>query len=281
MLKSRHYFLLICVEGLMVIDFLCSVYRFIFARKFFFKFNKLIYRMSLHGLGMLNYKTSEQSGEAHFLQHELESINGFVILDVGANIGNYCSLIKQKDPSYDIYAFEPHPKTYQRLVENTRTLGIRTFNIGIGATKGSLTLYDYDCNDGSEHASLHKGVIEQIHKGEAIAHEVTVVSLDEFVSQQRIEKISLLKIDTEGHEFEVLKGAGNLLKTGKIEMIHFEFNEMNVISRVFFKDIWDYLPNYDFYRMLPDGLVHIKNYSPISCEIFAYQNLVAKLRVAK
>ena len=94
-------------------------------------------------------------------------------------------------------------------------------------------------------------------------------------------KIGLLKIDTEGHEFEVLKGAENLLKAGKIEMIHLEFNEMNVFSRVFFKDIWDYLPNYDLYRMLPDGLVHIKNYSPVFCEIFAYQNLVAKLRVAK
>jgi hypothetical protein len=46
----------------------------------------------------------------------------------------------------------------------------------------------------------------------------------------------------------------------------------------FFKDSWDFLPNYDFYRMLPDGLVKIENYSPIFCEIFAYQNIVAKLR---
>ena len=88
----------------------------------------------------------------------------------------------------------------------------------------------------------------------------------------------MLKIDTEGHEFAVLRGASNLLKTGRIDVIHFEFNEMNVVSRVFFKDIWDFLPNYDFYRMLPDGLAQIKNYSPVFCEIFAYQNIVAKLK---
>jgi hypothetical protein len=109
-------------------------------------------------------------------------------------------------------------------------------------------------------------------------HKVRVVSLDEFVSQYPIDKIVLLKIDTEGHEFEVLKGAKKLLKSGKIEMIQLEFNEMNVISRVFFKDIWDLMPNYDFYRMLPDGLVRIESYSPIFCEIFAYQNIIAKLR---
>ena len=161
----------------MVIDLLCSAYRFLFARKFFYKFNKFIYRMSLHGMGVLNYKTSEQSGEAYFLQNELRSVTGLVILDVGANIGNYCSILKHRNPSCDVYAFEPHPKTYRRLVENTHALGIKTFNVGIGATNGSLTLYDYACNDGSEHATLQKGVIEQIHQGEAIAHEVTIVSV--------------------------------------------------------------------------------------------------------
>ena len=89
----------------------------------------------------------------------------------------------------------------------------------------------------------------------------------------------LLKIDTEGHELEVLKGFEPYIRQNKVDLIHFEFNEMNVASRVFFKDFWEFLPNYDFYRMLQDGLIPIKNYNPVYCEIFAYQNIVAKLKV--
>jgi len=264
-----------------MLNFLFRVHRVLFARKFFFKLNKLIFMMGLHGLGILNYKTNKQSGELHFLRHELKAINNGVVLDVGANVGNYCSTLNREYPSCNIYAFEPHPTTYRRLLKNTASSGIKVFNVAIGSREGSLVLYDYASNDGSEHASVHKGVIDQIHKSRSIKHKVKVISLDDFAIQQEINKIALLKIDTEGHEFEVLKGARSLLKSGRIEMIHLEFNEMNVVSRVFFKDIWDLLPNYDFYRMVPDGLVPIQKYSAIFCEIFAYQNLVAKLRGVK
>lgn len=234
--------------------------------------------MGLHGLGVLNYKSNAQSGESHFLEKDLKIICGGVVLDVGASVGDYCAALKRYNPKCSIYAFEPHPATYTKLINNTESLGISALNVGVGFNEGFFTLYDYADNDGSEHASLHRGVIGQIHKGQAVEHKVKVISLDDFVLQHNIEQIALLKIDTEGHEFEVLRGASSLLKAGRIDVIHFEFNEMNVVSRVFFKDIWDFLPNYDFYRMLPDGLAKIKSYSPVFCEIFAYQNIVAKLK---
>ena len=58
-------------------------------------------------------------------------------------------------------------------------------------------------------------------------------------------------------------------------MIQFEFNEMNVASRVFFRDFWLMLPNYEFYRLMVDGMIRIDKYDPIYCEIFAFQNIVA------
>jgi FkbM family methyltransferase len=264
-----------------MIEFLLGVYRAIFVRMFFHKFNLLLYRISLHGLGILNYKTIKQSGEEHFLRHEIKLTSKGVVFDVGANLGSYCSFINDEYPSCNIYAFEPHPATYKKLLKKTASTRIKTFNLAVGANEGSLVLYDYANNDGSPHASVHKGVIDQIHKSVVIEHKVKVVSLDYFARQQGIDLVGLLKVDTEGHEFEILKGAENLLRSGKIEMIHLEFNEMNVFSRVFFRDIWDFLPNYDFYRMLPDGLLPIQKYSPLLCEIFAYQNIVAKLRDIK
>lgn len=87
----------------------------------------------------------------------------------------------------------------------------------------------------------------------------------------------LLKIDTEGNELAVLHGAQNALKNGKIEMVHFEFNEMNVISRVFFRDFWNLLHplGFQFYRLLPNSAFEITRYSPVDCEIFAFQNIIA------
>jgi hypothetical protein len=98
--------------------------------------------------------------------------------------------------------------------------------------------------------------------------------LSDFVKEHSIDYIDLLKIDTEGNEMKVLLGLKDFLAKGKVGAIHFEFNEMNVISRVFFKDYFDLLSNYNFYRLLPNGMLPIERYNPIDCEIFAYQNIV-------
>ena len=77
----------------------------------------------------------------------------------------------------------------------------------------------------------------------------------------------------------MLKGAEKALQEKKIKALHIEFNEMNIISKVSFKDFWDLLFNYKIFRILPGGgLLPIKNYSPIMCEIYAFQNLVAILK---
>jgi hypothetical protein len=89
-----------------------------------------------------------------------------------------------------------------------------------------------------------------------------------------VTQIGLLKIDTEGHEMAVLMGASRLLKRGGIDFIQFEFNEMNVFSRVFMRDFFDLLPGYTFHRLLPETAIKLASYDPVFMEVFAYQNLV-------
>jgi FkbM family methyltransferase len=201
-----------------------------------------------------------------------------VVFDVGANVGNYSKKLRKSNPEVDIFCFEPHPVNFKALKTNASNLNLKLFQCGVGSSTGVLNLYDYADDDGSSHASFYKDVIEEIHNRKAVGHQVNIIALDQFVEQNGIDRVSLLKIDTEGHEMEVLKGFERWIRAGKVDLIHFEFNEMNVVSRVFFKDFWDFLPNYNFYRMLPHGLLPIRNYSPISCEIFAYQNIVASLK---
>lgn len=253
-------------------------YRALFARRLFFKLNKLLYNLSLSGMGVLNFENDRISGESRFLKSLLKGRAGCIVLDVGANVGDYSRRVFQACPQATVYAFEPHPKTYSILSRSIQQSGFIPINAAAGDKEGEVSLFDYEEKDGSSHASLYRGVIENIHKAKSIEHKVRVIELGRFARSRNLERIDLLKIDTEGNELSVLKGMLDHIGDGKIGAIHFEFNEMNVASRTFFRDFWDLLPNYDFYRMLPDGLVEIESYSPIYCEIFAYQNVVAILK---
>lgn len=256
---------------------LIRIYVFVFARTVFSKFNKLLFRLSLGGLGVLNYKTSAESGERSFLKGYLPGRKG-VLIDVGANKGHYSQEALKYNPTINIYAVEPHPKIFTYLSANLRGKNVVTINKGLSRESGILKLYDHADKDGSPHASLFEDVIADIHGAAAtVAHQVEVTTLDKIVEAHNINEISLLKIDTEGNELEVLRGSANTLSKRKIKAIHLEFNEMNVISRVFFKDLWRMLSGYKFYRLLPDEMLPIRTYSPLGCEIFAYQNIVAIL----
>jgi FkbM family methyltransferase len=253
-----------------------DIYVFLFARIRFLKFNKLLYRLSLAGMGILNYKTSKVSGEKAFIEKFILSKNG-VVIDVGANVGDYISELVRINESITIHAFEPHPLTFLKLRKNTENYSnVFIYNKGASSKCGLLNLYDYGSNDGSEHASLFREVINEIHGSKSVtSHEVELIDLDGFIENNNIVEISLLKIDTEGNELEVIRGCTKSIASGKIKLIHFEFNEMNVASRVFFKDFWIILSEYNFYRLLPNGLIKIDKYNPLFCEIYAYQNIIA------
>lgn len=262
-----------------MLKILISLYRYIFARKIFSKFNKLVLLLSAHSLGILNSDNLKVSGENYFLNtyFSLLSERDPLVIDVGANQGKFSTLIKKIVPNSILIAFEPHPRTYKRLVEISKKNHFKAVNKGLSDSEGKLKFYDYKNNDGSTHASLYKNVIEKLHSEQSVCHIVKVTTLDGHMSKSKLDskKISLLKIDTEGHEYAVLKGAQNLIKKKKIDVIQFEFNDMNIESRIFLKDFTRLLPNYQFYRLLPKGLLALNVNFPLFTEIFAFQNVVA------
>jgi hypothetical protein len=62
--------------------------------------------------------------------------------------------------------------------------------------------------------------------------------------REDITQVDLLKIDTEGHEFDVLLGASGMVRTGAIAAVQFEFGETLLGTRYHFKDFWDLLSPY-------------------------------------
>lgn len=254
---------------------LLDTYRFLFARNFFYKFNKFLYKCSLSGLGVLNYQNDKISGEDFFLNFISDKNKKPLVFDVGANIGSYTKNILSKFPESKIYLFEPHPKTFISLIENLSQFNNLTMiNTALGDQCSILKLYDYK-GKASTHASLYRQVIEDVHHGESESYEVNVITLDDFVNNNNIQHIDLLKIDVEGHELGVLHGANNTILDNKISIIHFEFNEMNVVSHSFMKDFMEILSDFKFYRLLPNGFLPLLDKSPIMVEIFAYQNIIA------
>jgi len=262
-----------------MLSMIYRVYAYVFGRVLFAKLNKFLYQISLRGLGILNYQGDYLIGENAWLKKYLQGKKNPIILDVGAHVGNYSKTIFDIDQESKILAFEPHPSTLKKLITNVKSKNFEAFNVGVGSSAGALELYDYDTKDGSQHASLYKDVIKTLHKGNPISHLVEIITLDKLLSDKNIIEIDLLKIDTEGNEYNVLLGVKSFLKKRKIKAIHLEFNEMNIISKSTFKDFWDLLLDYKFYRILPGGeLLPIKNYIPLMTEIYAFQNIVAILK---
>ncbi len=264
--------------------YLRVLYRSVFARSYFRPLNTGLFYLALNGLGILNFENDEVSGERYlvrtWLPKAVKSRNP-VFFDVGANVGSYSKALLKQFPSAHIHAFEPHPKTYERLIaQNLPQSRTKCHNIAVGASRGTLTLYDRSDIDGSTHASLHQETITKFHHQSSISTQVLVDTLDEITEVEGVPYIDFLKIDTEGHELAVLSGATRLLRENKIGPIQFEFNALNVYSRVFLKDFRDILYNYDLYRLLPKGILALDDRS-ITTELFAFQNILALPKTRK
>jgi len=232
------------------------------------------YYHGLRTVGVLNYENPVISGEHHFLTHFLKQFPAAVVFDVGANIGEYSKMVREHAPQAVIHAFEPHPASFAALQRAASTTGIIPHQIALGDTQGEIELFDYADEAGSQHASVFRQVIEEVHRRPAESCKVRMETLDAITAELGISRIGLLKIDTEGNDLAVLKGARKLLDAGAIDVIQFEFNSMNVISRVFMRDFFALLPGYRLHRLLPDDAIEFHDYDPVFMEVFAFQNIV-------
>lgn len=229
--------------------------------------------------GILQYQNSSVSGEDFLLRNVLAKYYAertTVCFDVGANVGDYSQHLLAALPQPSVFAFEPSPAAFAKLAQ--RFAGNRSVvpvHSAMGEAHGWAELFDRKDATGSQHASLYAEVFRSAHRTEAGAPvRVEVDTVDRYCEQRGIGHIDLLKIDTEGHELSVLKGAKAMLSAGAIDFVQFEFNEMNVVSRVFLRDFYAMLEGYALYRLMRNGLLALGRYDARN-EIFKFQNLVA------
>jgi len=243
---------------------------------------QLLYDFSLrcNGIGIAFPGTQGLTkSEEKFLRRIAPTLRKATILDVGANHGAYASLLKDLVPDSVIYAFEPHPGTFSVLQQKAAQKGFIAMQLAVSDTAGPMRLYDFADQDGSTQASLDENTISFQNNSEVVSHAVQSTILDNFAQEFQIGTIDLLKIDTEGFDLAVLKGAARLLVERRIKLIQFEIIPVNVVRRVAVKDFFEILEGYDLYRLCANGqLLSIQPYSVKTCEIYVTQNLIARLK---
>jgi FkbM family methyltransferase len=145
--------------------------------------------------------------------------------DVGANDGDTSLKALKQFPQAQIFAFEPHPETFLRLKDVTKDyLAIDPVQTALGAEAGDQVMYVYDT---SRINSLVPNARYPVRFGKHPSSiKVRCTTVDFFCAERNIEKLDVLKIDTEGFDLEVLKGAGAMLKRGAIAFVYFEFNDI-------------------------------------------------------
>jgi FkbM family methyltransferase len=259
---------------------LLDFYSLLFAKKVFAKLNKLIFLAGARGLGILNYKTPYQSGEEPFLRQFLAGYDrsDSIVIDVGANEGQFASWVLRNTTSLRVISFEPNPYSAERLKGNLKDFSERHLLIEKGASSSmhNAVMYDYPNGTGSSHASIYESVIVDLHGSEGRSQfSVSLTTIDQELSPLS-SGICLLKIDIEGHEFDALLGARQLLESRLPAAVLIEFNEMNAVSGAHYYKFRQLLEaSYAPYRLLPGGnLLPLQGETPLFTEIYAYQNLV-------
>lgn len=246
----------------------------------------MISRVRDYLFGQNNYYW-ESNGEQFFLQC-LSTIkpSGYVF-DVGAHHGDWARIALSLKTHWNLYCFEPNPPSYTRL----ETAGLQSdrcniYNFGFSNEAGQHELINYRVSDsegGFVSSPMSSMFIRQsimISESFIVESKVPIIleTIDKFCYQQKIDEITLLKIDTEGNEFQVLLGAKSMIENRKITAIQFEYDASWVDSRTFLFDAWKYLRGngYSIYKIAPEGLIEISTYLP-ALENFNFSNFVALL----
>lgn len=227
---------------------------------------------ALSARGYNNYRSKDESGETFFIRNILAPTTPSLCIDIGANVGDYtCELLRTTNAK--VISFEPLPESFKSMQERVLPFSERVVleNKGVGAVNQELTIHF------NPNALSHASFSEEIKKVSYISNEqqllVPVVTLDSYCQEHKISEIDLIKIDTEGFEDEVFKGAARVFQDIKPRFIQIEFNYHQLFKNTSLNYFAELLPDYRVFQLLPNSWIERDPRSPLS-NIFEFSNFV-------
>lgn len=208
------------------------------------------FQMILHLPGYIEDNIN-QSG--YWEQHLSKMICRFVkedslFLDIGANIGYHCLYTASEHPKTTCMAFEPHPVICEQLNTNLACndfANMIVHNLAVGDKSGTIDFYmqSEQCyNRGLSGVKYYNDIGSDFNK-----IEVPVVALDDFLADKDQRRVSTIKIDTQGFEYNVLLGATRTIEKSQ-PIIFFEFHDYSVYH---LENCFKLLPGYQIYKFQP------------------------------
>ncbi|MBV9963277.1 MAG: FkbM family methyltransferase [Parafilimonas sp.] len=151
--------------------------------------------------------------------------NAKTVIDIGTNnawvLMNLAKIIEKNNGF--VYGFEPHPNTFKRCLNNIKKSNLencKVFNMGCGEADSELQMIQVIESNSGQNRIVHRA-----DKSQSLQHEVVSIKVTSLDKQfENLEKIDLIKIDVEGFEMHVLRGADNLLRKHK-PVIFIEIND--------------------------------------------------------
>ena len=151
------------------------------------------------------------------------------VFDVGANIGQFASDALAAFPGATVHSFEPHPVAFEQLKAAISDPRFVLHQLALGEERGEATLYDYGADEND--AAMINSLVPDSRFAVAFGYEhketaVRCETLDTVCAENGVERIDLLKVDTEGFDLFVLKGAERMLRERRIRFVYVEFNDV-------------------------------------------------------
>lgn len=242
-----------------------NVYGRVFGRRWLSKFHHAVIIVALHGLGYDNGWKPSYTGERWFVTSVLKKLNPRVCIDVGASVGTYSRDLLLYTEA-EIYAFEPTPPAFKVLRnladEHPR---LHPQEAAVSNTDGKAVFYLE--GERSERNSLSKHGLFNPKE-----YTVRTITMDSFTKS--FSRVDYIKVDTEGFEKEVFEGMQETLRRFEPLAVQFEFNILHLWRGHTLRSLTALLPGYEFYRLLPRGMVRIDPDRFVD-NIFMFSNIVA------
>lgn len=194
-------------------------------------------------------------GEYQVLKR-LESLQMKMIFDVGCNIGEWARMARSIHKDAFIHMFELVPETFHKMVNNN-VLDAKMYPNSFGLSDKLQEVPIQVVLDNDRVST----VVMDIHHTSSVLKTGLVCSAESYIKYHGVNYIDFLKLDTEGHEFNVLQGFIPLLQTGSIGCIQFEYGYIAILTKNLLIDFYKFLAPFGYVigKLTPDG-VKFKDY---------------------
>jgi len=147
-----------------------------------------------------------------------------ICFDVGAHIGESVLYFNKLFNNPLIYSFEPSPKSFKILKNNNYKNNI-CFNYAISNITGNTVFYENQISHTNSLVKINSLSVDSIKKQKTINTKINIKAkkLDDFCSEEKINKIDLLKVDVQGAETLVFEGSQNILINTRVVIVEICF----------------------------------------------------------